>query len=550
MRITGQQESPYRAEDLEVFKGLHMVGKPGKVRVTVSERKLSIEQKTGEFTEVAHDWVMRLDQTSKPLLPTGWGVVGAVLLLVAYRGLVIGTSWQLLTVGVGMLLLIGRFGTKRPTLTIETQANDCHILTGNAAVLMRLCYLHSRLAEGQSMEIARLGLEDLQRDVDYPRSEAAPILPVEPVRIEASPSIAALLANHGNPEDLPESAVPLNLFGTEEPLELDFEQPPTEGWMFGEPDLSHQPHISAEHGLIQRGRANARQRTHALPQSSRSQHQPMHYNHPSHPYPATQSMNTERSYGRIAETNQNLPQHHAVEPAQETPQTFLPSFVGPEGAHVPQPAPAAMPMEAEFDLEFSNLFSEEEEPVTSIVDAARREGPLLDAELVHPQSQPTPQRSQYKIEPRNSGYANPQFVHKRKRRNGNRVHALIEGIGRTASMAGQLLTGETVQALKGEAGTESSQELRERSTRTHQQEIENSVSNLSEQHGGVLPKETVEQMMKHIDRRHTLIEQIQQEQDPASNNLDLDNLSFGDLVEHDGEVSDAEQASQLPRLDS
>ena len=117
-------------------------------------------------------------------------------------------------------------------------------------------------------------------------------------------------------------------------------------------------------------------------------------------------------------------------------------------------------------------------------------------------------------------------------------------------MAGQLLTGETVQALNGEAGTESSQELRERSTRTHQQEIENSVSNLSEQHGGVLPKETVEQMMKHIDRRHTLIEQIQQEQGPASNNLDLDNLSFGDLVEHDGEVSDAEQASQLPRLDS
>ena len=550
MRITGQQESPYRAEDLEVFKGLHMVGKPGKVRVTVSERKLSIEQKTGEFTEIDHDWVMRLNQTSKPLLPTGWAVVGAVLLLVAYRGLVLGTSWQLLTIGVGMLLLTGRFGTKRPTLTIETQANDCHILTGNAAVLMRLCYLHSRLAEGQSMEIARLGLEDLQRDVDYPRSEASPLIPVEPVRIEASPSIAALLANHGNPEDLPESAVPLNLFGTEEPLDLDFEQPPKEGWMFGEPESSGQQHIGAEHGLIQRGRANARQRTHALPQPTTSDHQPIHYNHPSHPYPVNQPMNTERSYGRIAETNQNLPQHHAVEPAQEIPQSFLPSFVGPEGAHVPQPAPAPMSTEAEFDLEFTNLFSEEEEAVTSIVDAARRGAPPLDAELVHHQSQPVPQHTQYKIEPRNSGYANPQFIHKRRRRNGNRVQALIQGIGRTASMAGQLLTGETVQALKGEAGTESSHELRGRSTRTHQQEIENSVSNLSEQHGGVLPKETVEQMMKHIDRRHTLAEQIQQEQGPASIDLDLDNLSFDDLVEHENEMSDAEQASHLPRLDS
>ena len=544
MRSIGQQDGPQSAEDFEVFKGLHLVGRPGRVRVTVSERKLSIEQKSGHGIDISHDWVMRLNHSSKPLLPNGYALLGGIFIWVAFRGMVIGTASQLLVVGLGLLLLIGRFGTSRPTLTIETQALDCHILTGNDAVLMRLCHLHTRLCEGQSMDIARLGLDELQRDVDYPRSEATPIIPALPVHLDAPLSIASLISNHGNEGQVQRAAQPLEYLGQEEPLELDFEEPQTEGWMFGEPELASTQRPEIEHGVIQRGRANARQ-GHLVPNHHAPQQEPMHYNHPAHPYPVAQPVSVDRSYGRIAELNQNLPRPNTVEETNHALRDFLPSFVGPEGAHVPATQPEPMPIEAPFDEELSNLFSDDE-PSLSLVDAARRDDSVLDAELAPAPVQSPINRSQYRIQPRNSGFDNPRFFNRnRMRGNGTRVQSFIEGIGRSASLAGQFLTGAPSLLPTTPVETESSQELRERSSRTHQQEIENSVANLSDQRGGVLPEEELALLTQHIDRRHTLAEQIQQERGAAKNTIDLDELNFVDLVEKDEQHTGLEPASSL-----
>jgi hypothetical protein len=91
--------------------------------------------------------------------------------------------------------------------------------------------------------------------------------------------------------------------------------------------------------------------------------------------------------------------------------------------------------------------------------------------------------------------------------------------------------------------------LRERSAKTHQEEIESSVANLSDTHGGVLPAEVVERMTSHFSRRHTLVEQIEQERKAQEATSDLDGLSFEDLTERVENHKTTAGVSGLPRLD-
>lgn len=551
MRNTGQEEGPRSAEDLEVFRGLHLVGTPGRVRITVSERKLSIEQKTGHCLDITHEWVMRLNHTHKPLVPNGYAFMGGILLWFGLRGMVIGTAFQALTIVVGLSLLLGRFGARRPTLTIETQAQDSHTLTGNDATLMRLCELHNRLSDGMTLEHARIGLDQLHRDVDYPRSQATPVLPSEPVHLESPLSIATLLSNHGDADALPESIASLEFHGHDEPLDLDFGEPETAGWMFGEPESRPSMEMtSTEHGLIERGRANARHRRSALTHSGPELAETRVTHHPSHPYPSPQPRNMERSFSRIAGDGEQAPQQPMVGQLSDAPLTYLPSFMGPDGAHIPQKKPEPMSSEPIFEDVFGDMFADEDP--SSLVDVARREEAVMDAEMVHEETPAvqTQTRSQYGIQPRTSGYDNPRFqVRKSRRPAASRVQSVVQGLSRSASLAGRLLTGAHPIDQTIPEETESSQELRDRSSRTHQEEIVNSVANLSDQRGGSLPQEELDRLTEHITRRNTLAEQIQQERQAQTETKDLDELAFDELTESDEQRRSTSGVSGLARID-
>ena len=532
MRITGQQEGPHSAEDIEVFDRLHLSGTPGRVRITLSERKLSIEQKSGHCVEITNDWVMKMDHTNKPLLPFGYAFFGALLLWVASRGMVFGTTPQLLTFGLGLSLMVAHFGLSRPTLTIETQTHDWYMLTGNDARLMRLGELHRRLSKGQTMTQARLGLDELQRDVDYPRSHTNDLIPAEPVHLEAPLAIATLLSQHGDPELVPTSAEPLQFHGSAEPLDLDFGEPETEGWMFGEPETMP-PFQAHEHGLIQRGRDNARdRRTHQM----RNEIRPSlveHVHHPAHPYPGQASQPVERSFGLLADSNPNLTEHHEVGYTTQLPQEFLPSFVGPEGAHVPT-SHEAPTMSEEFDM-FApdlNLFSEPE--AGSVIDSARVKEEPLEAELVP--EEPAPPRTtnnQFTVKTKTPGLSTGRYkIHRMTSQTGSRMRTILNNIAESATLAGQLLTGARPdnEHEEGQA-SDTGRELRDRSSRTHLQEMEDSVINLSQQHGGVLPKEEVDRLTQHVSRRHSIVEQLEQEIEQQQPAVDLDELSFSELTE-------------------
>ncbi len=442
MRITGHRESPQGAEDFEVFDRLHQSGTPGRVVVTVTERKLSIEQRKGHCVEIDNDFIMKMDHANKPFLPFGYAFFGALLLWVASRGMVLGTMPQLLTFGFGLFLMGAHFGLRRPTLTIETQS-EWYTLHGNDARLMRLAELHRRLARGQSMEQARLGLDELQRDVDFPRTQASQIIPAEPVRLEPSMALTTLLVEHGDHEQIPATVEALRFLGSTEPVDLDLDEPQTEGWMFGEPEP-----LQPEHGVIGRGRANATSRRNAHFPRNNLTHSTRLVHHPAHPYPPPQTQEAGRSYGRIAESTPTLPEPRHLAHHTQSPQEFLPSFLGPDGAHVPTTTQPSM-HDDEFSMLEEDLSIIDEEP-DSLVAAARVDDEPMEAELLPDEPQMKRIKNTQYVVKKRVPYETGRYTIERTRsttmsRVGGFMNNLTKGLTNSlsegASLAGQLLAG-------------------------------------------------------------------------------------------------------------
>jgi hypothetical protein len=184
-----------------------------------------------------------------------------------------------------------------------------------------------------------------------------------------------------------------------------------------------------------------------------------------------------------------------------------------------------------FDTEL-NLFSEPE--AGSVIDSARVKEDPLDAELVS--EEPVPPRtksSQFTVKTKTSGLSTGKYkIQRTTSQTGSRMRTILNNITESATLAGQLLTGTRPDSeLNGLQASDTGRELRDRSSKTHLQEMEDSVINLSQQHGGVLPKEEVARLTQHVSRRHSIVEQLEQEIEQQAPELDLDELSFSELTE-------------------
>ena len=80
------------------------------------------------------------------------------------------SSLQIITLIGGLSLIIGWAVTRKPTLTIDTDAGDCHVITGNDFSLLKLNTILLKLQKGFSLEEAADGLEILESDAQYPRN--------------------------------------------------------------------------------------------------------------------------------------------------------------------------------------------------------------------------------------------------------------------------------------------------------------------------------------------------------------------------------------------
>ena len=62
--------------------------------------------------------------------------------------------------------------TKRPTLTLDTELGDCHVLHAIDSRLLKLSTMIQRMNDGLTLEEARIGVDLLNEDVNFPSRSA------------------------------------------------------------------------------------------------------------------------------------------------------------------------------------------------------------------------------------------------------------------------------------------------------------------------------------------------------------------------------------------
>lgn len=483
------------------FRSLSLGGVRGKVRATLNEHQVSFESRNGHALDIRLNAIKRVHHHDTNLVPGWLAVVGLILIWVAWRG--VTGKIQALLGAAGIVLSAAHYFTKQPTLIIDTNADDCHVVFGPDLSIMRLCALIQRLQNGMTLDDAKQSVDSMVSDSDYPRSMNGDDLEVTPEPVELFPS--AVINHFIDTMEM-----------DQEILEAELESPATviddldiPGW---EEETIEEPQISE--GLLARSKSNLFTQRNQVMQNGWQEppHQPA-YNevHRATPtgMPSYEMLN---QHGQMHSFNQQTQPQSTPLPTE-----FLPSFVGANGAHVPHSTPE---MFSSPDTPLQPATEPQETP--SLVASARREVPL-EAEII-PEEIESP-RERY---PRMS-----RLVAKPKT---NRLRVRKPT---TASLRGRSVIAELVSPTLGRASRISKRIFRGRfrttdSLRLHsesnrQSQVAESIQNLAKSNGGSVSDEELDHMLSHISPKPDI---------PAS---------FSDLVSTEKKRS--ENVESIPRLD-
>ena len=352
MQTRGRNERLAESGEKMVLHGLRVAGESGRARASLGENRLSIEFKNGNCIDIRYDRIVRMQHHNTTLIP-GWvAFVGLCILYASWR-VISPPDLRLIGFCLGLAMISGWVLTKRPTLTLDTELGDCHVLHAIDSRLLKLSALIQRMNDGLSLEEARVGVELLNEDTEFPRQAAnvaalaipAPLEDLQPAR-----SLTSFLG-----ETIPEV----------DEFEIDEVLP-----RWAKDTMNQQPMHSEplQHGIIERGIANVgTRRGHTSPLDMHSNLSPGQISETQFlgdaPLPVPMHQQTMSSSKMIQEAT-----GMSREPAElfrtPLPTTHLPSFVGPEGAHIPS-TPEAF---TSPDLPLLNAELVEQEPSLSLVE--------------------------------------------------------------------------------------------------------------------------------------------------------------------------------------
>nr|ANV80942.1 hypothetical protein [uncultured Candidatus Thalassoarchaea sp.] len=555
MQLTGREASPTNMRENVIFNSLSLDGTSGKVRATVDERMLCIESKTGHALDIRINSISRVHHHHTKLIPFGFALIGFGLVWIGTR-ILSHQTFKIISVTLGASLILGWLLTRKPTITIDTEAGDCHALTGNDAALLRLNTILLRLQQGFTISEAQEGLEILDRDSAYPRSSLLEkeTVPVAAVEIQAPESIATFLeAELGDFMFSTEQTPSEPIIPTSIPVEQNIEPnqaevPALPSWLDNPRPVNQ--NISSDK-LIQRGIENVRDRRNHQephPMSMFNQiEQPKTIDHRTEPltYVPPNSLPSESSYIQNGEAGRSV----LPEP--------LPNFFSKEGYHAPQQDVFTQQPTTEYDVFTSpdsilGHVDEFGEEIESLVANARRNTDttsLSNNDTV--QNKDSIQQKFPRLRSKNS-QINSRLKPKKRPEN-NETGSLFRNImipaanrvansvkEATSNISNKLLSGKGVQ----ETST-SAEELRSRSSEAHEREVEELYRNLAVSNGGSLPDEKVREMKEIALRRKAISEQVEQEKVEI-----FDDIGFGDLIDSDSNNPSAKGKEGLQRIDS
>ena len=464
MREIGQGTVPTVDSDHETFASLRLAEPSERVNITLDERMLSIQGKRHATIEVRLSAIHTMKLHSTHLAPPWVVILGMTMVWIGYR-LMVPPLYRLVFMGGGALMVLARFFTNQPTLTVQTSSGDTHVLYGNERRLNRLSFMFHQLANNKSLAEVRLLLEAIENESSrsWNHEEILPA-PDLPVVIHTPHAVDHFLTASG--VDIEAGAHDEGMTPEWMPTEEPEPAPPSQFTAFIPAYVSNQ--------------------TTSVTQQYPADHRPAPVEHPVlMPSPP------------MHQTTGNRP--------------FLPSFFGAHQAHIPGMMPA--PTEE----------TEVAEPL--ILDAELvEEATMEETEVSVEETTPTPERETL-LEPRRTPtLADTSFVPRRIRQLHPKPHRNRGVLSRLRDQSMELLGFAVGPARPNPyASSETTGALRE-SAENNAPPERDVMEALSQEHGGALPPEETARLKA---RREQLLAAARDlgEQDAQH----LETLSFSDL---------------------
>ncbi len=490
-----------------IFRSLSLGGVRGKVRATMNESQISFESRSGHALDLRLDAIQRVHHHHTTLIPGWLAVVGGIFMWVAWRG--VTGRVQAILGAAGIVLSSAHFITRRPTLTIDTKAEDCHTVFGSDMAMMRLCSLIQKMNNGMNLEQAKASVEQMVSDSEYPRTRdfiLEELIP-EPVEIFPSPVLSHFLDNIDR-ESSEDGVIDADIVSPAIVIE-DLDLPIWD-------DEYETPQHEVSPGLISRAKSNLfTQRNNVIqngwqePPTQQTQ-QGIHRS----------EVSNVPSYGMINPQGVPIYSQPATHP-QPTPipTEFLPSFVGASGAHIPGVVPE---MFSSPDTPLRQPVEEVELP--SLVASARREeyldAEIVDEEILSPKER-YPEMSKLSVKPKNRRITNRKNKSGRLRGSSVIAELVRPSLGRASKITKKLFRrkSRTTDALRIQAEN------------SRQSQLVSSIQNLAKSKGGNVSDDEVNEMMSHLSPSPVI---------PSS---------FGDLVSTEVKSKPGDNVASIPRLD-
>ena len=487
MHEMGQNSVPTNEPSVMTFASLRLAESSERVNITLDERMLSIQGRRQATVDIRINAIQTMKHHSSQLIPPWMVILGMAFVWIGYR-LVVPPIYRLGFIGAGSAMVLARFVTKQPTLTLQTTSGDTHVVYGNERILNRISFMFHHLANGKGMEEVRKLMEAIEGDLNAgPVSSDVLPAPELPVIIQTPQPLDAFLASTGLEVAVPEQV------GVEEPPEWT----PTQ-----EPEPSPQSHFTSFLPTYVAGQTTAAASTYP------DDHRPRPLNH------------------TVLVPIQTPPLHQTPEHQGGQPM-FIPSFFGPDQAHIPgatQPTEEADEVEPMFDLE-------------QLEDTM-----ILDAELMELPVEPLPEpQREHLLQPKQTRTLDdtvfterqPRILHPRNQQRSGFFRSVRD---RSSELLGRL-SGQPSPSPY--ATTETSGALREQAEASRPEQNE-PVSSPFEEQGGVLPPEDAARLNRRTASILAAAEEIQDQQNTA-----LDSLSFDDLQASRSQID----VTDIPRLD-
>ena len=177
-----QQEGPFGVQPeqrgYEVLTTFRLAGVGGGVKGLLNEKSLLLERRDGKGIRVDINTIERVRHHHIPVIAPGLTWIGFITLILAAR--VLSGPIQIYALAVGAITIFTWLMGRRPTLCIDTKHGDRHMLHGPDSLLLRTQMIINRLCDGKTLDEAREGLEEIQRNSNFP--SVSPLVP-EPAQL-------------------------------------------------------------------------------------------------------------------------------------------------------------------------------------------------------------------------------------------------------------------------------------------------------------------------------------------------------------------------------